>query len=72
MWIPARRRHASAHFLEQFPDRLVREVKLPVRLGIDDASVLEPGIQFGIGFESSGAVSLENGPTGGAAFLMVL
>ena len=45
---------------------------MPVRLGIDDASVLEPGIQFGIGFESSGAVSLENGPTGGAAFLMVL
>ena len=36
---------------EHLPDRLVRDVGMFVRLGIGDASVLEPSIQFGIGSE---------------------
>ena len=43
--------HAWTLLLEHLPDRLVRDVGMFVRLGVDDASVLEPGIQFGIGPE---------------------
>jgi len=39
---------ARTLLLEHLPDRLVRDVGMFVRLGVGDASVLEPGIQFGI------------------------
>lgn len=41
----------SALFLEHVPDCLVRDVGMPVRLGISDAPVLEPGVQLRIGSE---------------------
>lgn len=37
--------------LKHLPNRLVRDVGMLVRLGMGDASVLEPGIQLGVGFE---------------------
>jgi hypothetical protein len=42
---------ARALLFEHLPDRLVRNVGVPVRLGIGNAPVLEPGIQLGKGFE---------------------
>lgn len=36
---------------EHLPDRLVRDVGMFVRLGIGDASILEPGVHLGKGFE---------------------
>ena len=36
---------------KHLPDRLVRNVGVPVRLGIGNAPVLEPGIQLGKRFE---------------------
>ena len=36
---------------EHLPDRLVRDVRVLVCLSIGDASVLEPGVQLGKGFE---------------------
>lgn len=37
--------------LEHLPDRLVRNVGVPVRLGVGDASVLQPSVQLRIGSE---------------------
>ncbi len=37
--------------LEHLPNRLVGEVGMLVRFGVGNAPILEPGIQFGIGFE---------------------
>ena len=42
---------ARTLLLEHLPDRPVRNVGMFVRLGVGDASVLEPGVQFGIGSE---------------------
>lgn len=42
---------ARALLCKHLPDRLVRNVGVPVRLGIGNAPVLEPGIQLGKGFE---------------------
>ena len=38
---------ARTLLLEHVPDRPVRNVGMSVRLGVGDASVLEPGVQFG-------------------------
>lgn len=37
--------------LEHLPDRLVGDVGMLVRFGVGDAPILEPGVQFGVGFE---------------------
>ena len=42
---------ARTLLLEHVPDRPVRNVGMSVRLGVSDASVLEPGVQFGTGSE---------------------
>lgn len=42
---------ARTLFLEHLPDRLVRNVGVPVHLGMSDASVLEPGVELRIGSE---------------------
>lgn len=42
---------ATALLFEHLPDRLVWNVGVSVRLGMGDAPILEPGIQFGIGPE---------------------
>lgn len=42
---------ARSLVLEHLPDRPVRDVGMFVRLGIGDAPILEPGVQFGKGFE---------------------
>jgi hypothetical protein len=45
------RHQARPLLFEHLPDRLVRNVGVPVRLGIGNAPVPEPGIQLGKGFE---------------------
>jgi len=42
---------AQPLFFEHFPDRLVRNIGVPVRLGMGEAPVFEPGVQFGKGLE---------------------
>ena len=37
--------------LEHLPDRLLGDVGMLVRFGVGDAPILEPGVQFGVGFE---------------------
>ena len=42
---------AGALFLEHFPDGLVAHLGMFVRLGVGDAAILKPSIQFSVGFE---------------------
>ncbi len=44
------RHQARTLFFENFPDRLVREVRVPVRLGVGETAIVEPGVQFRIRF----------------------